>query len=103
MTPPPPETEVLITEVPVDGPAPTNHGRTSILGAVVGCAAVLLILQLPGHDGAGSNVWMAAWIPAALGLVLLAVPGVLRRFALGLTASGVLLATMPIASWLIGR
>lgn len=70
------------------------HGPTSVAGSVVGSLGVLLMVALAGTPYAVPHAMQYA-LPWALGLPMLLGHGPVRRFGVGLVASGLMLPAVP--------
>lgn len=77
------------------------HGPASVAGSVVGSLGVVLMVALadPPTTFAG---WVLFLLPWGLGVpVALVGRGPVRRFGVGLVASGLLLPSVPAMLWLV--
>lgn len=76
------------------------HGPTSVAGSVVGSLGVLLMMALGGALSALPDAMLYA-LPWALGLPMLLGHGPVRRFGVGLVASGLMLPAILAMSLVV--
>ena len=76
------------------------HGPASVAGSVAGSIVVLLMVALAATSTTIPNA-VGYLLPWALGLPMLLGRGALRRFGVGLLASGLLLPAVPVMVLLV--
>lgn len=77
------------------------HGPASVAGSVVGSIVVLLMVAFTEPLSGVASEAVLHLLPWALGLPMLLVPGAVRRFGVGLLASGLLRLAVPGAVLLV--
>ena len=76
------------------GPDQSWHGPASVAGSVVGSLGALLLLAFAGTSATTPD-GVHYLLPWTLGLPMLIGRGAVRRFGVGLLASGLLLPAVP--------
>ena len=77
------------------GPDQSWHGPASVAGSVVGSLGVLLLLAFARTSATTTPDGVHYLLPWILGLPMLIGRGAVRRFGVGLLASGLLLPAVP--------